>query len=253
MNYGFYRKRKQMMRGEVSLAQKRKSLIISTGQSVPNLLTTTTMASNESETANNSLSSDLAGTDASNLFRVIDRDNVHGLNLTVPEDAKEVIKPWDEREETTKFIESNVDDQLIIHIPFTQNVRIKSVLIKLGRGEVTPRHLRIYTNHNHIVDFADTENTKPQLNISLLEGETRVVEYPLRVASFVSVHSLSLFFSDSIGGDVSRLYYLGFKGDMRSVKREANSRLEVPAPNAADAPLTERASHKASGMQTTAR
>ncbi|PPQ89233.1 hypothetical protein CVT25_001312 [Psilocybe cyanescens] len=211
------------------------------------------MPSNDSDTANNSLAADLSGTDASNLFRVIDRDNVYGLNLTVPEDAKQVIKPWDEREDNAKYIDSNVDDQLIIHIPFTQNVRIRSVLIKMGRGELTPRHLRIYANHSTIVDFSDIESTKPQLNISLLEGETGVVEYPLRVASFVSVHSLSLFFSESVGGDNSRIYFIGFKGDMRSVKREANSRLEVPAPNAADAPLSERASHKASGMQTTAR
>ena len=63
-----------------------------------------------------------------------------------------------------------------------------------GRGEVTPRHLRIYANHPTIVDFADAEATKPHLNMSLLEGETGVVEYPLRVAAFTSITSLSLFF-----------------------------------------------------------
>ena len=40
------------------------------------------------------------------------RGSVHGLNLTVPEDAKETIKPWDERESTEKFAESKVDDQV---------------------------------------------------------------------------------------------------------------------------------------------
>ena len=34
------------------------------------------------------------------------------MNLTVPEDAKETIKPWDERESTEKFADSNVDDQV---------------------------------------------------------------------------------------------------------------------------------------------
>lgn len=38
--------------------------------------------------------------------------SVYGLNLTVPEDAKEIIKPWDEREDTTKYLDSNVDDQV---------------------------------------------------------------------------------------------------------------------------------------------
>jgi len=34
------------------------------------------------------------------------------LNLTVPEDAKAIIKPWDEREDTAKYADSNVDDQV---------------------------------------------------------------------------------------------------------------------------------------------
>jgi hypothetical protein len=38
--------------------------------------------------------------------------SVYGLNLTVPEDAKEIIKPWDERESNDKYLDSNVDDQV---------------------------------------------------------------------------------------------------------------------------------------------
>ena len=34
------------------------------------------------------------------------------MNLTVPEDAQETIKPWDERESTDKFADSNVDNQV---------------------------------------------------------------------------------------------------------------------------------------------
>lgn len=39
-------------------------------------------------------------------------NRVNGLNLTVPEDAKEVIKSWDQRESTDKYIDSGVDDQV---------------------------------------------------------------------------------------------------------------------------------------------
>jgi hypothetical protein len=39
---------------------------------------------------------------------------VYGLNLSVPEDAKAIIKPWNEREQTDKFAESGVDDQVRI-------------------------------------------------------------------------------------------------------------------------------------------
>ena len=85
------------------------------------------------------------------LSDVEQRPSVHGLNLVVPEDAKAIIKPWAERDDTEKYAESNVDDQvrcsaglitgayeqrtqLIIHIPFTERVRIRSILLKLGEG-----------------------------------------------------------------------------------------------------------------------
>ena len=71
---------------------------------------------------------------------------------------------------------------------------LKSSFHRIGRGEVTPRHLRIYANHPTIVDFTDAEATKPHFNMSLLEGETGVVEYPLRVPAFTNITSLSLFF-----------------------------------------------------------
>lgn len=75
---------------------------------------------------------------------------MHGLNLVTPEQAKAVIKPWSEREDTTVYADSGVDDQvscvsgkrftsinddfpqMIIHVPFAQNVRVKSIILKLG-------------------------------------------------------------------------------------------------------------------------
>lgn len=40
---------------------------------------------------------------------------MYGLNLSVPEDARAVIKPWDQRDDTTKFADSGVDDQVGPH------------------------------------------------------------------------------------------------------------------------------------------
>ncbi|OCH86760.1 DUF1000-domain-containing protein [Obba rivulosa] len=203
--------------------------------------------------SDNSVSSQLAGSDLDNLYGSIDKYNVHGLNLTVPEDAQAVIKPWDERDDTSSSAQSNVDDQVIIHVPFAQNVRVKSVLLKLGRGETTPRRLRIYANHSNIVDFAEAEEFTPQLNINLLEGEVGVMEYPMRSAAFANIHSLSLFFSDAVGGESLQIYYIGFRGDSRSQRRDASQKLEIPAANAADASLTDRVREKTGGQQTTAR
>ncbi|KAL5499061.1 hypothetical protein ACEPAH_1579 [Sanghuangporus vaninii] len=211
------------------------------------------MSSDHYGDTGDSVRDEVAGVDTANLFHVIDRDNVHGLNLTVPEDAKALIKPWDEREDTTRYADSGVDDQMVIHVPFIQNVRVRSILLKLGRGDLTPRHLRIYANHSYIVDFAEAETTKPQLNISLLEGETGVAEYPLRAAAFANVHSLSLHFNEAVGEEVSRLYYIGFKGDTRQMQNAGLQKLEVPTENAADARLIDRLRDKSASQQSTAR
>jgi hypothetical protein len=52
---------------------------------------------------------------------------------------------------------------------------------------------------------------------------------------------------------MSRIYYIGFKGDTRSIRKDASSKLEIPAANAADAPLVDRVTEKTGGQQTTAR
>lgn len=59
--------------------------------------------------------------------------------------------------------------------------------------------------------------------------------------------------SDSVGGDTLRLYYIGFRGDSRSQRKEGTEKLEIPAANAADARLIDRLQEKSGGQQTTAR
>ncbi|KAF8524367.1 DUF1000-domain-containing protein [Hysterangium stoloniferum] len=207
-------------------------------------------AENVSSPNEPSVSSELAGTDSASLYGVIDRENVHGLNLDVPEQAQEIIKSWDNREDTTKFADSGVDDQLIIHVPFVQNVRVRSVLLKLGRGESTPRRLRIFANYPSIVDFDNAESTRPHLDIGLLDGQIEVTEYPLRVAAFANVNSLSLFFSDAAGGEQSRIYYLGFRGDVSNPRKDTRKKIDLPAANAADAPLIDKLTDKAASQNT---
>jgi len=187
-----------------------------------------------------------------NLFSVIDRDNVFGVNISVPEDAKELIKPWHERESMVKFAESNVDDQLIIHIPFIEQVRIRSIFLKPARGEPSPTRVRAYVNRPFGIDFGEVDDLKPQQDISLLEGAVEVAEYPVRVAAFANVSSCTLLFSDPPAGDLSRIYYIGFRGERRSPQRDPNTKIDIPAANAADAPV-DRLAEKAANQQNTIR
>ncbi|KIY47435.1 DUF1000-domain-containing protein, partial [Fistulina hepatica ATCC 64428] len=184
---------------------------------------------------------------------------VYGLNLTIPEDAKNVIKPWNERYDTGKCAESqeDVDDEIIFHIPFSESVRVRAIFLKLGRGEMAPQHLRIFANLPSMPSFAEAEDMRPHVDLSLSvarEDEGGVAVHPVRPASLSGdVTSLTLFFSESVGGDLSRVYYLGFRGDRLQYRKDVKSLLEIPAANSADAALIDRLKERLAGQQSTAR
>ncbi|KAG8892486.1 hypothetical protein FRB99_002690 [Tulasnella sp. 403] len=191
--------------------------------------------------------------EVSNLFNSIDRDNVFGLNLTVPEDAREIVKPWESRESLEKWADSGEDDEASRPTPrsgMSNNVRIRSVILKLGRGETCPRRVRIYANAPHGIGFSD--DTKPTQDLSLPENAETATEYPVRVSAFASVNSITLFFSNSPSSELSRVYYIGFKGEAKKALKEPGTKLELPAANAADAPV-DRLAERAPGNQSTIR
>lgn len=87
----------------------------------------------------------------------------------------------------------------------------------IGRGETAPNHLQIFANHPNIVDFSEAETAKAQLDISLLQGESNVVEYPLRVAAFASINSVSLFFVRDFTLVHNRSSYYAFRASLSEV------------------------------------
>lgn len=132
--------------------------------------------------------------------------------------------------------------------------------------------MRLYVNSPNGISF--TDDIRPTQDISLLEGADRATEYPVRVLAFTSVTSVTIFFvsnidhyrsewrlklhaalgnkSDSPLGDRSRVYYVGFKGESTKAIKEPGGKLDIPAANAADAPVHGLA-ERAAGSQTTAR
>ena len=57
---------------------------------------------------------------------------------------------------------------------------------------------------------------------------------PVKRTLFNNVYSLSLFFEDNYGDDVTRVYYLGFKGEFMRLNREPVEFLYEKAANPAD-------------------
>jgi len=128
--------------------------------------------------------------------------------------GSEVFKAWNERLSRDKFVESDDDDaQLIFHIPFSGSVRLKSICIVGENGNSCPRTMKMFINREDL-DFSTINDTKSIQDIDEMHQDPRAeVEYPLRVARFTNVSTLTLFFTRNYGAENTKIYYIGLKGD----------------------------------------
>ncbi|KAH9838796.1 galactose-binding domain-like protein [Rhodofomes roseus] len=170
-----------------------------------------------------------------NLYSHIDRDNVIVLNAQAPANGPEVIKPWDQRLDEEKYIESDADDQIIIRVPFTGAVKLRAILVKSGPGDQTPAKMSIFNNLEH-VDFSNITDMKSVQEFDVAQGRD-IGEYHVMPAKFSSVTSVTLFFPESQGADTTRIYYVGFLGTF-SGERKGQPIITVyeSRPNIADHP-----------------
>ncbi|TIA92899.1 hypothetical protein E3P99_00396 [Wallemia hederae] len=185
--------------------------------------------------------------DTSNLYPYIFKSQVTALNIAPNCEAADVIKEYSERNTSTPYIETLVDDQLIVFIPFTTSVKLKSILLGTDNGDLRPSAVKIYTNDAHCPDFDQLESADCLQDMSLqstqeqhddvFSGDTLCKEYPLRVARFTNVVSATLFFPSSVGSVQSRLYYVGFKGETLTPHKENDDRMQIAASNVGDTPI----------------
>ncbi|EIW84179.1 DUF1000-domain-containing protein [Coniophora puteana RWD-64-598 SS2] len=150
-----------------------------------------------------------------NLYPYIDRPNVVALNASG--NGQDVIKPWDERNSDQAFVESDADDQLIIRIPFTGSVKLRSVLLKAGPGDLIPTKMALFANQPDL-DFSDIADKTPAQEFEVAQGK-EIAEYTVKAAKFTSTSSLTIFLSEAQGGFQSRVYYVGLLGQWSERKK----------------------------------
>lgn len=165
------------------------------------------------------------------LFSRIDRDGVVAMNEQRPGMGIEIIKPWAERDDETRYLESDADDQLIIRIPFAGQVKLRSLLLKAGPTDQTPSALHLYPNIDNL-DFEDASqgtHPAPAQKLESIAVAREVIEYPLRTAKLSAVRSLTIFVPASLGSDTSRIYFLGLRGQWQDLRREGPTNIVYEA------------------------
>ncbi|KAK6944871.1 PITH domain [Dillenia turbinata] len=155
------------------------------------------------------------------LYKHIDMPKVSALNEAVIGSVKSVFKAWEQRLSTSEDkLESNDGDpELIVFIPFTSDVKIKSISIVGGADGTSPSKMRVFINREGI-DFSDAQNMQPVQDWDLVENLQGVLEYQTRYSRFQSVANLTLHFPDNFGADTTQIYYIGLKGEATQLKRD---------------------------------
>ncbi|KAJ2780937.1 hypothetical protein H4R18_003184 [Coemansia javaensis] len=142
----------------------------------------------------------------SDLTRLVHRTQSECLNQSDDHPLDNVFAEGD------AVLESDVDEQLVLHIAFNQPIKLHSIMLRAPLDRA-PKTIRIFANRTDI-GFDDAESAVPTQEIEMTPAayeQGGVVG--LRYVRFQNVTSLSLFVADNLGGgDVTAISQLAFIG-----------------------------------------
>ncbi|CAI5524306.1 unnamed protein product [Closterium sp. Naga37s-1] len=156
------------------------------------------------------------------LYKNVDLPKVRALNEAVEGSAEGVFRSWEDRMTfPSQPLDSNEDDpELILFIPFTTDVKIKSIAIIGGADGTSPAKMRAFTNREDI-DFSVVNDLTAVQEWDLTENLQGELEYTTKFSKFQGVSSLTLHFPSNFGGDFSRIHFVGLKGEATQNNRRA--------------------------------
>ncbi|KAI8622396.1 galactose-binding domain-like protein [Chytriomyces sp. MP71] len=138
--------------------------------------------------------------------------------------------------DTKQYLESDVDEQMIVVIPFNQIVKLHSVKIS-GPKKNAPKSFQTYINRPTTLSFEEVDSIEPIEVIDLAamyapEGDagTELVSatVPLRFVKYQSVQSVTLFIGANLGGEettvINKLSLIGspveVTKDLKELKKD---------------------------------
>lgn len=154
---------------------------------------------------------------AYSLYTRIDTENVECLNEAIDGSGKTVFKPWEDRLTREKFVESDADEELLFNIPFTDNIKLKGVIVIGGENGHHPNKMRLYKNRPHMT--FDDIGLPPDQEFELQPDPAGTLEYTTKVVKFSSVTHLSIHFPSNFGEETTKISYIGFRGEYTKAHR----------------------------------
>ncbi|KAL8952613.1 MAG: hypothetical protein Q9222_001487 [Ikaeria aurantiellina] len=167
------------------------------------------------------------------IWKQIDFESIRTLNESESDQGAKVIeKTWPQRLNPEPFLESDADEQLLIFIPFTGVVKLHSILIRSSAESSAPKTLKLFINRDDL-DFSAAAELQPTQSLELSQT-SEIQDLPVKRALFGNTYNINLFVEDNYGEDVTRIFWIGFKGDFMSLSREPVEVLYEKAANPKD-------------------
>jgi hypothetical protein len=118
---------------------------------------------------------------------------------------------------------------------FSGQVKLHSILVRTSNSSSAPQTLKVFINRDDL-DFSAASDLAATQEFNLSQT-SEVQDIPVKRALFGKVQSLTLFFVDNFGQgeeDVTRLSYLGFKGEWMQLGRAPTNIIYEAAANPSD-------------------
>ncbi|KAI0075789.1 DUF1000-domain-containing protein [Panus rudis PR-1116 ss-1] len=142
------------------------------------------------------------------LLEFLDGSQINCLNEAGDHTLKSILSAK-QKNDSSSYLLSDADEQLLLNIPFNQTVRVRSLVIQASDVERAPKRIKIFINKPSLgfEDVEDAEEPEASQIIDLTEDQVKEGKrIPLRFVRFQSVSSLHIFVvNNTSGSDETRI------------------------------------------------
>ena len=115
---------------------------------------------------------------------------------------------------------------------FTGQIKLHSILLRTSNSSSAPQTLKVFINRDGL-DFPAASDLTATQEFEL-SRTSEIQDISVKRALFGKVQNLTLFVVDNYGEDVTRISYLGFKGDWMQLGKAPTNILYEAAANPND-------------------
>ncbi|CAF5167245.1 unnamed protein product, partial [Rotaria sp. Silwood1] len=125
------------------------------------------------------------------------------------------FRAWEEQLDQSKVVESDDEQELLFSIPFNGAVKITGLCVIGENGPSHPNTAKLWSNLPEL--RFDNAHGKAHQEISLTYDPSSTLAYQVNPSHFSRVTDLSLYFPSNFGDEITRIYYIGLRGEYLGV------------------------------------